>query len=192
MTTNAAQVENHSNMLNGVDVDRLFGTVEAIKGNPKLAEFQFRATNRWFDGGHNRTSIKSFYGAGQEDTTRKTTFIYDNNEPTVLLGSDMDANPVEYLLHAMAGCMTTSMVYHAAAHGITIERVESKFEGDLDLQGFLGLDKNVAPGYKNIRATFKVKADASPEELKAFFDYSPVCDTVCRPVTVEKTVEMID
>ncbi|HEX2492061.1 MAG TPA: OsmC family protein, partial [Blastocatellia bacterium] len=122
--------------INGVNVDQLFSTINAIKENPGLAKFKFRAKNQWINGGQNRTNIKDFYGAGQEDATRKQTFVFDNDEPEVLLGHDNGANPVEFVLHALAGCLTTSLVYHAAAQGIKIESVESKFEGDLDLRGF--------------------------------------------------------
>ena len=174
---------------NGVDLQRLGETIEAVKAQPDVAKFKFRATNEWIDGGHNRSSIRGFYGAGQEDTSRKVQFTYDADEPDVLLGKDNGANPVEYLLHALAACMTTSMVYHAAARGITIESVESMLEGDLDLRGFLGLDENVRPGYENIRAVFEVKADATAEQLEELFKFSPVCDSVCHPVSVDAKIE---
>ena len=100
--------------INGVNVDQLFGTINAIQETPSLAKFNFRASNKWMNGGHNRTTIKDFYGAGQEDTSRQTAFVLDNDEPAVLLGTDKGANPTEFVLHALAGCMTTSLVYHAA------------------------------------------------------------------------------
>jgi uncharacterized OsmC-like protein len=177
--------------VNGVDLQRLTETIEAVQGKPDLAKFKFRATNEWVDGGHNRSTIRNFYGVGQEDTSRKAAFTFDADEPDVLLGKDNGANPVEYLLHALAACMTTSMVYHAAARGIAIESVESKLEGDLDLRGFLGLDENVRPGYENIRVTFKVKADATAEQLEGLFKFSPVHNSVCQPVNVEAKVEMV-
>lgn len=177
--------------INGVDVQRLVETIGQIQAQPDLADFQFRASNRWIQGGHNRSSIRDFYGAGQEQTTRRASFVFDADEPDVLLGADHGANPVEYLLHALAACMTTSLVYHAAARGITVESVESRFEGDLDLHGFLGLKDDVAPGYKTLRAHFRIRADATEEQLMELFLYSPVCDTVCRPVTVEKSIELV-
>ena len=174
--------------INGVDVDQLFSTINAIKENPGLAKFEFRANNQWVNGGHNRTSIKDFYGAGQEDTTRKRTFVFDNDEPVALLGEDNGANPVEFVLHALAGCLTTSLVYHAAAQGIKIDAVESKFEGDLDLRGFLGMNEDVRNGYENIRVTFKIKADAPEEKLKELCELaqkrSPVFDIVTNRVPV--------
>ena len=177
--------------INGVDAQRLMDTISLIQADPSLADFQFRAENQWVHGGHNRSTIRDFYGAGEEQTTRQVSFVFDADEPDVLLGTDRGANPVEYLLHALAACMTTSLVYHAAARGITVESVESRFEGDLDLHGFLGLKDDVAPGYKTLRAHFRVKADATEQQLLDLFKYSPVCDTVCRPVQVEKTLEMV-
>jgi len=182
-----------SKVMNGVDVDRLFGTIEAVKADPALAEFRFRAQNMWIGGGHNRSTIKGFYGAGGEDETRTAAFVYDNDEPDVLLGSDKGANPVEYVLHALAGCLTTTLVYHAAARGIEVKRVESWYEGDLDLQGFLGLSDDVRRGYQAIRVSFRIDAPgASDEELEELVRmaqrYSPVFDIVSNPVPVTATL----
>lgn len=180
--------------INGVNVDQLFATINAIKDNPDLAKFKFRANNQWIGGGHNRTKIKDFYGAGQEDTSRKQTFVFDNDEPAVLLGEDNGANPVEFVLHALAGCLTSSLVYHAAAQGIKIDSVESSFEGDIDLHGFLGLNENVRNGYENIRVTFKIKADAPEEKLKELCELaqkrSPVFDTLTNRVPVSVQLAM--
>ncbi len=173
-----------SGLINGVDVERLGQTVQAVQQNPGLGTSQFRAVNRWVSGGHNRSTIKGFYGAGQEDTTRTKPFVLDADEPHVLLGKDQGANPVEFVLHALAACLTTSLVYHAAARGIQIESVESKLEGDLDLQGFLGLSEQVRKGYKQIRANFTIKSDASAEQLEALTKFSPVYDIVSNPVPV--------
>jgi uncharacterized OsmC-like protein len=173
--------------INGVDVNRLSATVGAIQGMPTLGRFQFRAENRWLDGGHNRSVIKSFYGAGQEDTSRKAAFVLDNDEPDVLLGKDAGANPVEYVLHALAGCVTTTLVYHAAARGIRLTEVESTLEGDLDVRGILDLG-GARPGFQNIRMTMRVKGDASDELLRELIDFvqrhSPVLDIVSNPVPV--------
>ncbi len=176
-------------IINGVNVDQLFGTIDTIKGKPEIARFQFRATNKWVNGGHNTTRVKDFYGAGQEDASRTKPFVMEADEPAVLLGEDNGANPVEYVLAGLAGCMTTSMVYHAAARGIKIESIESSFEGDLDLQGFLGLSDKVRNGYENIRVTFKIKADAPEETLQELIEIaqqrSPVFDIVTNPVPVK-------
>ena len=175
--------------INGVDVDQLFSTIDAIKETPGLAKFEFRANNRWINGGHNRTSVKDFYGAGREDASRKQTFVFDNDEPVVLLGEDNGANPVEFVLHALAGCLTTSLVFHAAAQGLKTDAVESTFEGDLDLRGFLGMNEDVRNGYEDIRVTFKIKADAPEEKLKELCELaqkrSPVFDIVTNRVPVK-------
>lgn len=178
--------------LNGVDVTALTGIIDDISRDTSLGKAQFRATNQWLGGAHNRSTIKDFYAAGAEDTQRSATFVYDNNEPALMLGGDTDANPAEYLLHALAGCLTTTLVYHAAARGIHIERLESRLEGDLDLRGLLDIDEDVRPGFQSIRANFQVKANATAEELRGLFKYSVVCDTVCHPVQVETNIEMVD
>ncbi|MCI0422402.1 MAG: OsmC family protein [Acidobacteria bacterium] len=131
--------------------------------------------------------------AAQEDTSRQGPFVMDNDEPAVLLGTDQGANPVEVVLHALAGCLTTSLVYHAAAQGIKIDGVESRFEGELDLHGFLGLSDHVRNGYENIRVTFKINADAPQEKLEELCRLaqkrSPVFDIVSNPVPVSIRLE---
>ena len=178
-------------VINGVNVDRLGETVAAIQKTPALAKSQFRATNRWINGGHNRSSIQGFYAAGQEDTTRSKPFLLDADEPPVLLGEDHGANPVEFVLHALAACLTTGLVYHAAARGIKVESVESALEGDLDLQGFLGLSDEVRRGFKEIRVQFTVKSDASAEQLKELTKFSPVHDIVTNRVPVSISIQTI-
>lgn len=178
-----------SGVINGVDVERLGQTIQAVQKDPGVAKSQFRAINRWVSGGHNRSTIHGFYAAGQEDTSRTNPFVLDADEPPVLLGEDKGANPVEFVLHALAACLTTSLVYHAAARGIRLESVESHLEGDLDLQGFLGLSDQVRRGYKEIRVKFKVKSDASSEQLKELTKFSPVYDIVSNPVPVSIQIE---
>ncbi|KAA2286295.1 OsmC family protein [Arenimonas fontis] len=175
-------------VINGVDTDALFATIDAVKADPGLAEFQFRADNRWLDGGHNRSTIKGFRGCRQEDQTRTAPFVMDADEPPVLLGRDAGANPVEYVLHALAACLTTTMVYHAAARGIAIRGIESRLEGDLDLRGFLGLDDTVRKGYREVRVLFDVDSDASPEVLRELAKYSPVYDIVSNSLPVKVQV----
>ena len=177
--------------VNGVDVDRLTDTLNAVKSQPDLANFKFRASNKWFDGAHNRSTIQGFFGVGAEDETRTEPFVLDADEPDVLLGEDKGANPVEYLLHALAACMTTTMAVHAAARGIKIESIESELEGDIDLQGFLGLDPDIRPGYQDIRVRFKVKSDAEASQLEELLAYSPVHNSVAQPVNVDASVEVI-
>ena len=174
---------------NGVNVEQLVETIEAIREQPEIADFRFRVTNRWVDGGQNETTISGFFGACQE-VERERSFELAADEPPVLLGRDSGPNPVEYALTALASCMTTTMVYHAAARGIRVESVESRLEGDLDLHGFLGLKDDVRKGYKDVRVSFKVKADATPEQLAELTKYSPVFDIFSNPVPVSVDVEM--
>ena len=180
------------NIVNGVNVDQLFDTVNTIKDKPDVAKFKFRARNRWVNGGHNRTTINDFYGAC-ETHARSRPFVFEEDEPPVLLGQDHGANPVEYALTALAGCLTTSLIYHAAAQGIKIDEVESQLEGDLDLHGFLGLSESVRNGYEGIRVTFKIKADLPEEKLKELVELaqkrSPVFDIISNPVPVSVELE---
>lgn len=173
---------------NGVEVSRINQTVEAINQDASKAKFQFRLKNRWINGSHNRSVIQHFYGAGQEDESRKEPFVFDNGEPACLLGKDEGANPVEFLLHALAGCMTTTMVYHAAAQGIKVEEIESELDGHLDLRGFLKLDDAIRKGYRDINVRFYVKSDASIEQLEELAKNSPVYDVVNNPTPVNITV----
>jgi len=174
--------------LNGLDLQRMTDTVQALQADPALARFQFRARNRWIDGGENRSRIQDFYGAGREDDSRAEAFEFTNGEPPILLGDNEGANPVEYLLHALAGCVTTTFVLHAAARGIRISSLSTELIGDMDLQGLLALDEGVSPGYEQIRIRMDVEAectDAELDDLLAFAQaHSPVCNTVCRPVPV--------
>ncbi|MCK5391059.1 MAG: OsmC family protein [Deltaproteobacteria bacterium] len=178
-------------VVNGVNVTQLVDTVGLIKENSDIAGFKFRASNKWINGGHNRSEINEYYGALQENS-REEAFVMDNDEPPVLLGEDKGANPVEYVLHALAGCMTTTMVYKAALLGIKLDEVESELEGDLDVRGLLEISDDVRNGYQNIRVNFKVKADgAAPETLKQLEKLcmgSPVFDIVTNSVPVTITV----
>lgn len=157
MTSTTNSETTMSRRMNGVDLDQLMATINAIKAEPELGACRFRALNTWIMGNHNRTTVKGFYGAKQ-DIDHKQTFTMDADEPAILAGNDEGANPVEHLLHALASCLTTSMVAHAAVRGIEIEELESELEGDLDLRGFLGLAMDVPKGYTEIRARFRVKA----------------------------------
>jgi uncharacterized OsmC-like protein len=173
--------------INGVDVDRLSATIDHITADPALARFQFRARNHWIDGGHSRSTIKEFYGAGQEDTSRTEPFVLDSDEPPVLLGNNLAPNTAEYVLHALAACLSGTIVYHAAARGIALDGLEATIEGDVDVQGFLGLDASVRPGYENLRVTIKATGDFDDDqlaELASLVHYSPVRDIVANPVPV--------
>lgn len=170
---------------NGVDVTALMETIAAVKKEPAIADFTFRLANEWQDGDVNVSTIAGFRGAGAENRHERGPFKLMNAEPPVLLGGGAAPNPVEFILHALAGCLTTTMVYHAASRGIRIGSVESSLEGDLDLHGFLGLDEAVRKGYKVIRVNIRVRSDADPQVLASLARYSPVYDTVSRSVPVE-------
>jgi uncharacterized OsmC-like protein len=177
-------------IVNGVNVTQLFGTIDLIKQKPEVAQFKFRARNRWIQGTHNRATVNGFYGALKEDTSRDP-MVFNLDEPPVLLGKNQGANPVEYLLAALSGCLTTSLIAHASARGIEIKGVESRYEGDLDLRGFLGLSEDVRVGYQNIRVYFKIDGNLSREQKEELVrmaqKYSPVFNTITKsaPVSVQ-------
>ena len=177
---------------NGVDSRTLYGTLDAIKADPSLARFQFRVANEWKGGSHNRSTIRSFYGAGGEDTSRSESFTIDAGEPNVLLGHDEGANPAEALLHALAGCLTTSLVYVAAARKVPLTRVESRLEGDMDVRGCLGISDAVRNGFSAIRVSFTIEGDAPEEKLREVLDRAKARSAVFDMVSngVPTTVEM--
>ena len=178
---------------NGVDTEQLFGTLDAIKSDPSLAKFQFRARNRWIDGAHNRTTIQGFYAANQEDTSRSAEFVVDAGEPAILLGTDTGPNPAESLLHALAACLTTSIVYVAAARKLELTSVESTLTGDMDMRGALGVDDEPRNGFERIGVSFRVTGNAPEEKLREVVERarkrSAVYDMVTNgvPVALEVT-----
>ena len=178
---------------NGVNVDQLVGTVNALKATPSLAKFNFRSTSKWRGGAKSTRYVKSFFGAGQEDSTRKETFTMEGDEPAVLLGENSAPNAVEALLSALAGCMTVSFIYPAAAKGIKVESLEYSIDGNVDLQGFLQLSDSVRPGFQNIRVKAKVRADATREQIQGLLEHatktSPVMDTIRNPVPISVELE---
>ncbi|MCB2230373.1 OsmC family protein [bacterium] len=182
-------------MLNGVNVDHVVATMNEIKEKPMLAKFTFRSDNTWLTGGHNRSSIKGFYGYCVEDDSRREAFTMDNDEPPVLFGDNRGPNPVEFILHGLAGCLTTTLVCYASAMGVKIDEIMSHYEGDIDIRGLLGLSDDVRNGYDNIRVTFFIKSDAPREKLQELVDiakaHSPVFDVVSNgtPVAVRLSNE---
>lgn len=189
-----ATAEKLSTQVNGVAVNGLFSTIEAVRGTPSIAKFKFRIQNQWETGSRNCSTVVNFSGANQELSHPKP-FLLRADEPAILLGNDTAANPVEYLLHALASCLTTSMVYHAAARGIQIEEVESDFQGDIDLHGFLDLDQNVRKGFQRIQVRFKIKADVPDAQLQEIVQlgtgHSPVFDSLTNGVPVSVTAERL-
>jgi len=175
--------------VNGIHLETLQGTVHAIEQEPDLGQCRFRARNQWLGGNHNCTTITGFYGARQE-IAHKQQFELHADEPPILAGGDEGANPVEHLLNALAACVTTSMVAHAAVRGIHIEALESELEGDIDLRGFLGLSSDVPKGFTVIRIKFRVKADIdNMERLKRLAMFSPVFNTITQGAKVDIQVE---
>lgn len=177
---------------NGVDVPTLFATLDAVKAQPEAAQFQFRVTNRWISGTHSRGTINEFYGVGAEQQ-RNQTFIVESDHPNILVGKDNAPTPAEHLLAALAGCLTAGIGNIAAARGIDLTEVESTVEGDVDLQGLLGLDDGVRNGFEQIRVSFKISGNAPEEKLRQVVeqsrDRSAVYDMLTNGTRVDITVD---
>jgi uncharacterized OsmC-like protein len=175
--------------VNGINLGVLQETVAAIRQDPELGKCRFRARNKWSGGAHNCSTISDFDAAKQR-MEHKQSFELHCDEPQILAGQDDGANPVEHLLNALAGCVTTSMVAHAALLGIRIEELESELEGDIDLNGFLGLDNNAPKGFTEIRVNFKVKTEPENlEKLRQLTTFSPVYNTLIHSPSVNIQVE---
>lgn len=176
--------------MNGVDTPTLLATINAVGAQPTLAKFQFRAKSRWLAGTHSESTMHGFYGAGGEHK-HIVPYKAAGDHPAVLCGADAGPSPVEWLLHALASCLTAGIANVASARGIKLNKVEATVEGDIDLQGILGLSKEVRNGYQGIKVTFDIDGDASPEQLKQIVAQSKArsavfdCLTNGVPVSVE-------
>jgi len=175
---------------NGINVTKLGEVIGAIQANSELAQFKFRAQNDWHWGTQNEARISDFFGTSREVVHREP-FSLGMDEPAVLLGADSAPNPVEVLLAALSGCMTSTLAYKAAAQGLPLDDVFSEFEGDIDLQGFLGLNPSSPIGYREIRVKFKVKGDGDEDTLRAQLQTSPVYNSLVNPVKVIVEVEKL-
>jgi uncharacterized OsmC-like protein len=177
---------------NGVDTTTLFATLDAVKQAPAAAQFTFRARNRWLSGTHSQSTIHDFFGVGEERTHEAPTVV-DVDHPTVLVGADNAPTPVEYVLHALAGCLTAGLANIAAARGIELGEVTSTVEGEIDLNGILGLDPEVRNGFQHIRVGFTVSGDAEAEKLRQLVEQSrarsAVYDILTGVVPVTITVD---
>jgi len=179
---------------NGIDTAQVYGTLDVLRAQPEAARFEFRVRNRWIDGTHSRSTIHGFWGAGAEDVSRAEPFIVDAGEPPVLFGHNEAPNPAEYLLHALAGCLTLTIVNVAAARKVELHEVSSSLTGVLDARGATGLDDSYRNGFEGIDVTFTIKGDASPEKLREVVDRamarSVVYDMITNgvPVTVRADV----
>jgi uncharacterized OsmC-like protein len=182
----------NDNVRNGVDTGALFATLDAVRAAPPAARFQFRVTNEWLTGTHNRTTIHGFFGVGEE-RTHERSFEIDADHPAVLVGQDNGPTPVEHLLHALAACLTAGLVNIAAARGVRLTEVRSRLAGDIDLNGILGLDPSVRNGFQNISVRFTVKGDAPADVLRAIVaqsrSRSAVFDMITNAVPVDIDVE---
>lgn len=176
--------------VNGVAIDQLAESIRLIRNTPELGDFAFRVRNEWESGGHSKTTIESFHGVDQENEHARR-FELEADEPPVLLGRDVAPNPVEHLLNALATCLTSAMVYHAAARGIEIESLDSRVEGKIDLRGFLGISNDVPRGIQNITVTFHVRSNASEDKLRECAEFSPVYNTLLTPPKIELRFEKI-
>jgi uncharacterized OsmC-like protein len=191
MATVTMEVPRKREPLNGVDTPNLFATIDAVRGAPDLARFRFRARNRWLGGTHSESTIESFSGAGGEHAHART-FSYHADHPAVLVGGDSGPTPVEFLLHALAACLTAGIANVAAARGVPLKDVRSTVEGDINLQGILGLSPNVRNGYERIRVAFTIEGDAPAEKLKEIVTQScarsAVLDVLTNGVPVDVSV----
>jgi uncharacterized OsmC-like protein len=151
---------------NGIDTAQVYGTLDVLKAQPEAARFEFRVRNHWIDGTHSRSTIQGFWGAGAEDVSRAEPFVVDASEPPVLFGRNEAPNPAEYLLHALAGCLTLTIVNVAAARKIILHEVSSSLTGVLDARGATGIDDSYRNGFEGIDVDFTIKSDADPEKLR--------------------------
>ena len=178
---------------NGVNTPALFATLAAVKQAPEAARFQFRTRNEWQTGTHSRSQIHGFYGVGEE-RNHEWSYTFDADHPAVLVGRDQGPTPVEFVLHALASCLTAGIANIAAARGVTLTKVTSTVSGDIDLNGILGLDPSVRNGYEQITVRFRVEGDAPADVLEGIVEQSrarsAVYDVITNSVPVVVTVDV--
>ena len=184
MSTNNA-IQQTQELINGVDVGQLMNVIGSIEEDTGFAKFQFRASNQWVGGELCRSQIQGFYGGNAEDTTRSQPFTIDSDEPPIASGENRAPNPMEFLLHALASCLTGTMINHASVRGIEIEAVESSYSGDMDVRGLFGLSHEVRKGFSKANVKMRVKSKASAEELTELAMFSPVYDVISNSLPVE-------
>ena len=185
---------NPDGMRNGVNTMALFATLDAVKHAPEAAQFQFRTSNQWVSGTHSRSEIDGFFGVGDE-RSHEHTFVFDADHPAVLVGQDNGPTPVEFVLHALAACLTAGLANIAAARKVTLTEVRSTVTGDIDLNGILGLNPNVRNGYAKISVRFAIKGDAPDEKLRQLVEQSTarsaVYDIITNGVPVDISVDIL-
>ena len=188
--TDMTTAEANDSTRNGVDTATLFATLDAVKQAPEAANFQFRAHNEWISGTHNRSTIADYFGVGEE-RCHERTFVFDADHPAVLVGQDQGPTPVEFVLHALAACLTAGLANIAAARRVRLTEVRSTVTGDIDLNGILGLNHDVRNGYQRITVRFTINGDAPAEKLREIVEQSrarsAVYDIITNgvPVTIE-------
>jgi uncharacterized OsmC-like protein len=187
MTTSIA-IEETQDLTNGVDVGQLMNVIGSIEADTGYAKFQWRATNQWIEGELSRSTIQGFYAGNAEDSTRREAFTLDADEPPIASGQNRAPNSMEYLLHALATCLTGTLVNHAAVRGIEIEAVESSYTGDMDVRGLFGLADDVRKGFNKVTVDMRVKSKASVNELTEMALFSPVYDVISNSLPVEFTL----
>jgi uncharacterized OsmC-like protein len=187
MTANVA-IQQTKDLINGVDVGQLMNVIGSIEDDTGFAKFQWRATNQWIDGELSRSQIKDFFAGNAEDTTRTQAFTLDADEPPIASGENRAPNSMEYLLHALATCLTGTLVNHAAVRGIEIEAVDSSYTGDMDVRGLFGMSDDVRKGLSDVSVEMRVKSEASVEELTELALYSPVYDVISNSLPVKFTL----
>jgi uncharacterized OsmC-like protein len=179
---------------NGIDTAQVYGTLDVLKAQPEAARFEFRVRNQWIDGTHSRSTIHDFWGAGAEDVSRAEPFVLDASEPPVLFGQNEAPNPAEILLHALAGCLTLTIVNVAAARKVTLYEVSSTLTGVLDARGAAGIDDSYRNGFERIEISFSIRGDATPEKLQEIVERakarSVVYDMVTNGVPVAVTADV--
>jgi uncharacterized OsmC-like protein len=181
-TTDTTATETNDPIRNGVDTATLFATLDAVKQAPEAAKFQFRAHNQWVSGTHNRGTIAGYFGVGAE-RSHERTFVFDADHPAVLVGRDHGPTPTEFVLHALAACLTAGLANIAAARGVTLTEVRSTVTGDIDLNGIFGLNPEVRNGYQQITVRFTIKGDAPAETLREIVEQSRARSAVYDSVT---------
>jgi uncharacterized OsmC-like protein len=185
-------METRTTTFNGIDIVRLIETMDAVREKPSDAGFIFRIESEWISGGHYKSVVKSFYGAGRQDASREDAFEIHGDQPEVLLGEDRAPGPLEYILHGLAGCLGTTFIYFASMHGIRIEALQYSLEGRIDLRGLFG-NPDVKPEYDTMSVNFRVTSDAPMTKLQDLFlmarKHSPVFNTITHPVHIQASLE---
>lgn len=183
--------EKTSHIVNGIDAEQIINLATSMAEDENFGKFRFRANNHWLGGSRSRTSIRDFYAGGVENTDREMALSVDADQPVFLVGQNTAPNAVEYLLHALNSCLSTTLVAHASVQGIRLDAVEVFSEGDMDARGFFGVSDEVNRGYERIRVNMEVKSDADVETLTSLAMYSPVYEVVSRSVPVDFKITKI-